>query len=148
MMSGDGQALLQRYIDELWNDDDIDVADELYTEDHVYHDPYFPELPRGPEGVKVRARALKGVVHGRVEAIHDWVSEGDRTVCRWTYRGVNTGAVGDMEPTNLPVTIPGMHLVHTREGRIAESWVIWDRAGAFEQLGMVLMEPPVEPPPI
>jgi hypothetical protein len=37
---------------------------------------------------------------------------------------VDEADVKRLEPTNLPVTIPGMHLVHTREGRIAESRAI------------------------
>jgi steroid delta-isomerase-like uncharacterized protein len=128
--------LFQRYIDEFWNQDNLDVADELYTDDHVYHDANLPDLPPGPEGVKQRGRIYKAALPGRA-TIHDWVVADDKTLCFWTYEGVNSGALGELPATGKRAVIPGMHLCHYRDGRIAESWVMWDRLGAFEQLGLV-----------
>lgn len=134
----DNQAVFHRYVDEFWNQDNLDVADELYTADHAYHDPNLPDLPAGPEGVKERGRIYKAALpDGRVTAIHDWVAEGDKTLCFWTFEGHNSGNLGDLPATGKKVVIPGMHLCHYRDGRIAESWVMWDRLGAFEQLGIV-----------
>src|SRR5438105_4691165 len=60
--------LFQRNVDEFWNQDNLDVADELYTDDHVYHDPNLPDLPPGPEGVEQRGRIYKAALPGRVTA--------------------------------------------------------------------------------
>ena len=130
------KEIFQRYIDEFWNQDRLDVADELHTDDHVYHDPNLPELPRGPEGVKERGRIYKAALPGRVTAIHDWVVNGEKTLCFWTYEGVNSGPLGELPATGKNVAVPGMHLCHYRDGRIAESWVMWDRLGFFEQLNL------------
>ena len=128
--------VFKRYIDEFWNQDRLDVADELHTDDHVYHDPGLPGLPTGPEGVKERGRIYKAALPGRVTAIHDWVVDGDRTLCFWTYEGVHSGDLGDLKATGRTAVVPGMHLCHYRDGRICESWVMWDRLGFFEQLGL------------
>ena len=93
------RSVFQRYIDEFWNNDDLDVADELYTDDHRYHDPALPELPQGPEGVKERGRVYKAAVPGRVVEIHDWVEGGDKAACHWTYRGTHSGPMRDIPPT-------------------------------------------------
>src|SRR6185295_13543471 len=47
-------AIAIRYADEVWNDQNLDAADELFTADHVYHDVLLPDLPKGPEGVRRR----------------------------------------------------------------------------------------------
>lgn len=130
------RAIFQRYIDEFWNRDELDVADELYTDDHEYHDPNLPDLPPGPEGVKERGRTYKSVFPGRVTKIHHWVTEGDAVVCMWTYRGTNTGPLGDAPATGREAEVVGVHLCTFRDGRIAESWVMWDRLGLLEQLGL------------
>jgi predicted ester cyclase len=132
----DNQAVARRYLEEFWNQDQADVADELYTADHAYHDPNLPDLPLGPEGVKERGRIYKEAVPGRVTEIREWVGDGDTVVCFWTYVGKNTGPLGDIAATNREAVIPGMHLWHFREGRISESWVMWDRLGLLEQLGL------------
>jgi predicted ester cyclase len=62
---------------------------------------------------------------------------GDKTLCFWTYEGVNSGKLGETPPTGKAAVVPGMHLCHYRDGRISESWVMWDRLGLFEQLGLV-----------
>jgi steroid delta-isomerase-like uncharacterized protein len=140
-MPSTAKALFARYIDEFWNQDQLDVADELYTDDHVYHDPNLPNLSAGPEGVKERGRIYKAALPGRVTEVHDWVVEEDRTLCFWTYRGAHHGPLGEIPPTGREAVIPGMHLCHYRDGRIAESWVMWDRLGFLEQLGLVTVGP-------
>ena len=130
------KAVAQRYIDEFWNLDRLDVADELYTEDHVYHDGNLPDLPVGPAGVKERGQIYKAAIPGRVAEIHEWVGEGDTVVCSWTYAGKHSGPLGDLAPTNREAAVPGVHIWHFRDGRIAESWVMWDRLGLLEQLGL------------
>jgi len=128
------KAVAQRYIDEFWNLDRLDVADELFSEDHKYHDPNVPDLPTGAAGVKERGRMYKAAVPGRVAEIHEWIGEGETVVCSWTYVGKHSGPLGEIAPTNREVTIPGVHIWHFRSGRIAESWVMWDRLGLLEQL--------------
>ena len=132
----DNKAIARRYIEEFWNQDRLELADELYTDDHTYHDPNLPDLPPGPEGVKERGRTYKAALPGRVTEIHQWVAEGDTVVCAWTYVGKNSGPLGDIEATNREAVIPGVHRWRFRDGRISESWVMWDRLGLLEQLGL------------
>lgn len=91
----DNRATAERYLLEFGNEDRLDIADELYTSDHVYHDPNLPDLPVGPEGVKERGRVYKAALPGRVTQIHDWVVEDDRVVSFWTYEGVGCAERGN-----------------------------------------------------
>jgi steroid delta-isomerase-like uncharacterized protein len=132
----DNRTIAERYIHEFWNEERFEVPDQICTSDHAYHDPNLPDLPLGPEGVKERRRIYKEALPGRVTQIHDWLVDGDRVVCHWTYEGVNSGSLGDLPPTGKNAVVEGMHLWHFRDGRIAESWVMWDRLGLLEQLGL------------
>ena len=49
----ENKALFRRFIDEVWNNGNLAVADELFAPDAFT--PSAPQLPPGPEGVKVIA---------------------------------------------------------------------------------------------
>ena len=51
-MSEENKALVRRWFEELFNQEDLDVADEIVAQDHTLHDPTVPDLPSGPEGDK------------------------------------------------------------------------------------------------
>ena len=51
MATNQNQTLVNRFFDEVCNQRKLNVADELYSADHVYNDPQAPTGP-GPEGVK------------------------------------------------------------------------------------------------
>jgi steroid delta-isomerase-like uncharacterized protein len=134
----DLRALFQRYIDELWNKGEFDAADELFTPDHVYHDPQLPGLARGPDGVRQRVGYYQRVFPGQVVALEDWVVQAGKTTCRWRYEGIYRGDLGSRPGSGQRVVIPGVDICHYGDGRISESWVQWDRAGVFEQINTVL----------
>ena len=46
------KALVQRMIDEVMNQQNIDVIDELFAADYLMHDPAWPMEVKGPEGFR------------------------------------------------------------------------------------------------
>ena len=46
------KALVQRMIDEVMNQQNLDVIDELFAADYLMHDPAWPTEVKGPEGFK------------------------------------------------------------------------------------------------
>jgi hypothetical protein len=49
-MSDENKALARRWFEELFNAQNLDVADEIGTQDSNTHDPLLTSLPSGPEG--------------------------------------------------------------------------------------------------
>src|SRR5258705_13402488 len=51
MTNSQNQILVNRFFDEMCNQRKLNIANELFSADHVYNDPQAPTGP-GPEGVK------------------------------------------------------------------------------------------------
>ena len=51
-MSDENKALARRWFEELFNAQNLGVADEIVAQDHVAHDPLLIGLPPGPEADK------------------------------------------------------------------------------------------------
>jgi steroid delta-isomerase-like uncharacterized protein len=140
----DALELARRYAREVWMERRMDVIDELFSPDHVYHDALLPDLPRGPEGVRQRVDTyLSAVPDARLQE-DEYVGGGESAVLRWTWGGTNTGELMGMPPTNRAAQTTGMHMVRARDGRIVETWVIFDAVGFLQQLGMVRIGPQEE----
>ena len=133
----DSKTVLYRYGEEVWNQGKLSLIDELFTADHRYHDAVLGELPPGPEGVRQRVGTYMSAVPDAKVTFEDWMVDGDKVLCRWSWGGTNTGELMGLPPTGRQATTTGMHLCHVREGRIAETWVSYDAFGFLRQLGVV-----------
>ena len=126
MSTEQNKAVLRRWIEAFkpGNVSTLDqLADELYTADFVGHDPSFPDLPPGPEGVKQFVRgAFKSWPDIHI-AIEEMIAEGDSVASRLTVSG-----------TDASTGKPGMLLVMAIDrfvgGKIAEEWQLGVPAAA------------------
>ena len=91
------------------------LADELYAADYVLHDPDYPDLPRGPEGVKQFVRGALQNMPGVHVTIEDMVAEGDRVATRFTVHGTNVS-------TGKPMRMLVMSISRFVGNKIAEEW--------------------------
>jgi predicted ester cyclase len=74
--------------------------------------------------------------------VEDQIAEGDRVVSRLTIRGTQTGPlalpnVPTMPPSGRRFEMTEIRIDRIVDGRIAESWFVYDRLGWFEQLGIL-----------
>jgi steroid delta-isomerase-like uncharacterized protein len=137
MADRDERILVERYIYDFWNEGDVDVADEIFAEHHLYDDVRLPGLARRPEGVRQRFGYYTRAIPGRIVDTA-WVVQEGRTTCRWVGEGVHRGELGVYAPTGKPVVVSGVHVCSLRDGRIQRSWVMWDRLGTLAQIDEAL----------
>ena len=137
-MSNDAAlALVKRFFDEVCNGRKLDVADQLFSATHVYHDPQSPTGP-GPQGMN---QVIAAYHQGFADAhwtIDEMIPAGEGTVVtRWTGSGTHSGELLGIAPTRKPVKVPGIWIHRIAAGKIVESWNCWDTLGMLQQLGAV-----------
>jgi steroid delta-isomerase-like uncharacterized protein len=137
MSAEDNKTIAQRFFEELWNGRKLDLADELFTADHTYHDPSIPWAGPGPEGMKQVVSTYHHAFPDARMNIDDQFVAGDRIVTRWTAHGTHTADLQGIPPTGKKVNVQGIWIHRVAGGKIVESWDVWDTLGMLQQLGVV-----------
>lgn len=125
-------------VDAVWNAG-RDVLDELFADDHVYHDPVGGGWTPGPEGLREAILAVLDGMPDAVLAIHEWIEDEDTLIARWTLTGTHTGDLWGFAPSGRTATVTGIHVFRFRDERIAETWASYDALGLLDQLGLVTL---------
>ena len=124
MGTAENKAALQRIFDEVINQKNLDLADELYSEEHELH-PEVPGVTRGPEGMKRAFAGLHEEFPDIQVEIESMVAEGDMVAVRVTFSGTHA-------PTGERATWPEMVFTRFCEGKAAESWEVTDTGRSWE----------------
>lgn len=124
MSSKDNKEFIRRYVEEVYNEQNLGRYLELIDEemsaeaaDHLRQ--FFAAFPD---------------VH---VTILDLISEGDKVVGRLQVSGTNTGSFAGQPPTGKKVTFHSIRIYRIVGGKLVESWAMQDRLGLMEQLGFV-----------
>jgi steroid delta-isomerase-like uncharacterized protein len=136
-MAADNKELTARFFDEVCNARKLDVTNEIFTKDHVYHDPSSPWVGPGPEGMKQLVSAYHGGFPDAHWSVEEMFAVGDRVITRWTGGGTHQGTLSGIGPTGKPVKVAGVWIHKYANGKIVESWNVWDTLGMLQQLGVV-----------
>ena len=136
------KAYAQREIDEAYNKGNLDVLDEHYATDFIYHIPPQPDI----EGLEAYKKFVAGNRSGYPDiqiTIEEIFAEGEIVAMRWTYRGTHTGDSPTLgiPPTGKKVTFTGCTVTHWMDGKIVEVWNYVDYLGLIQQLGFKIVPP-------
>ena len=135
-MSSENEALVRRYVEEVYDQRRLDVVDEIFAPDFTLHDPDLPGGARGPEGMKRVAETFVGAFPDLQVSLNDEFSSGDKVVTRWTSMGTHQGELMGIAPTGNRVEVTAVGIWRVAEGKIAEAWVVFDALGMMQQLGV------------
>ena len=136
MGAAENRALIQRFYDEGWNANNLDVYDELVTEDFVDHQA-IPGLPPGREGFKMLNSMFRAAMPDVWVTVDDVITDGDKVAARWTSTGTHQGDLFGIPPTGASVKITATVVYRTENGRLAEGWINRDDFGLMRQLGVI-----------
>ncbi len=132
------KQIIERYLKRAWGDGDWATAEEVVTENAVFHDQVREgDLPPGREGVRVAMERIATGMPDFVMEVHDIVAEGDIVVIRWSATGTHAGDFNGFPATGRVATLYAISVVRMKEGRIVEGWQETDRLGMAQQLGML-----------
>ncbi len=133
-MSNADHELLDRQIFEgLWTSGDLDLVDRHYAPTFVCHNPPQSDII-GREGITEKIRQTHEVYTDLQYTVEDHISEDDRTLTRWTMRGMLRKPLRGADADGQRVTITGLTLARYVDGLIEEEWTYWDQLGLQKQL--------------
>ena len=128
------RALMTRFIDEVWNKGNLDVADELFHPEAS--SPSAPGLPPGPEGVKMIATMFRSAFPDYWMTIEHMVAEPDRVAARFRQGGTHQGELFGIPATGKTVEFTETGILRIADGQVVESWYDVDMMGMMQQLGV------------
>jgi steroid delta-isomerase-like uncharacterized protein len=128
-------ALVRRFFEEMCNGRRLDLASTLFAADCRFHDPQIPGVV-GPQAIADAVKVYQTGVEGHWTIEDIFASGGDRVTVRWTGSGRHTADVMGLPPTGKAVRVDAISVFRIADGKIAESWEVWDTLGFLQQLGV------------
>ena len=133
----DLRALVQRFIDDVINAQDLDgTLVEMVAEDFVELNPLPGQRPGRAGLADVLALMFAGFPDLRW-TLHDTRVEGDRVMGFSTWTGTHKGEFMGIPATGRAATIEAWTIDRYRDGIFVESRIIMDVAGLLGQLGVL-----------
>lgn len=120
------KTIVRRLWEEVWNQNTLDVCDEIFDADYAAHEKGFVPV-------------LRAAFPDLKFTVIDMIAEGDKVVSRYTITGTHRGEFMGIPATGNPVEITTIWIHRLEDGRIVEgrNWGEWDRLSMLEQLGVV-----------
>jgi steroid delta-isomerase-like uncharacterized protein len=136
MPTNQNQNLVRRFFDEMCNQRKLNIADELFSADHVYSDPQAPTGP-GPEGVKKVISLYQAAIPDAHWHVIETFEADNVIITRWKGTGTHKNELMGIPPTGKYVEVRGIWIHRIANNKIVESYNVWDTLGMLQQLGVV-----------
>ena len=121
------KAIFRRYVEEVTNRGNLELADEIFGRYHA-HQPGGLVLERGPEDVKRFNGEFRSAFHNFRLSIDEQIAEGDKVVSRITVRGTHQREFRGMAPTGKEIELKGITIFRfSPEGKVVETWDSYDQ---------------------
>lgn len=135
------KEVVRRFFAEL-DDGNLDVVDELVSDDYVDHDPPpFPGLADGRAGLKQAAEMFWNATPGH-HVIEDLMADGDKVIVRLRGVGKHEGELAGIPPSGNDLDVKAVAIYRIENGKIAEHWSALDSATLLQQLGVIQLPSP------
>jgi steroid delta-isomerase-like uncharacterized protein len=128
-MPEQNKQTVRRLIDEFWNKQNFDVADQMFAPDAVYQ---TDGVTQSYAEVKAAFMQTRHAFPDMQVSIDDLLAEGDKVALRWTARGTHKNEFIGIAPTNRQVTMTGLTIYRFSDGRIVQAWNNSDSLGNVE----------------
>jgi predicted ester cyclase len=126
-------ALVERWTNDVWTGQNLDVLDEIASPDIIHHGGAFPDA-HGVEAVKEGVRSQLAVFPDIKLGIDATITDGDLVVVRWSGTGTNEGEFIGHAPSGEVTDISGINIYRVNCGKIIESWSEINGIGMLRQI--------------
>lgn len=113
-MSEENKAIVQRFFEEIWNEGNLEIANEIIDDGYSQTDlTTGPRHIAGPAILQHEVDAYRSVTDDRHFDVEEIIAEGDKVVAHWEA----TCTLGD-EPES-PGPVRGVSIHHIVDGKVA-----------------------------
>ncbi|MBS1108599.1 MAG: hypothetical protein H6Q88_591 [Anaeromyxobacteraceae bacterium] len=133
-MALDLRQTSRRLMEEAFGKGNLDVFDELCSEEFREHDPLTGDTDRA--GAKQNCSMYRTAFPDLTPTILSAYTDGEMCVNRWRMTGTHQGELMGLEPMGARCTVEGITIDRYRGGKIVETWTQWDALGLMRQLGV------------
>jgi steroid delta-isomerase-like uncharacterized protein len=131
----ENKVLVQRFVQQVQNQHDLDALDEIFSPDFVD----FGGMSKPPtrEGARNLFIELNTAFPDARFEIHRQLAESDKVVTHKTFHGTHRGSFMSIPPTGKGVSFDVIDILTVSGGMITEHWTVSDMLGLMQQLGVV-----------
>ena len=134
-MSTEENKALARRSWEIVSPDNLDLIEEVYAPDLVWHEP--DQDIRGYEQAKQFVSSFFAAMPDINITVEDLIAEGEKVVSRYTIRGTHQGETEEFgPPTGRQMQLEGITIHRFEDGKIVEEWERYDNLSVLQQLGL------------
>ena len=130
------KAIVRRLIEQVWNNKQVELIDEFFTEEVVSHVTGYPP-GSGLDSTEDHTALYLKAFPDLMMTIEDDIAEGDKVVLRWTMTATQKGELPGIPATGKQVVQSGMTVYRLDNAKIAESWFLADNMSLMQQLGVI-----------
>jgi len=134
MPAEENKALLRRYIEAVWDNQNPKAVDQFLAPDYKRHrSPTTEPLTREEQKqLLIQFRAAFPDIQLTLEEV---IAEGERIAFRSTIRGTHQGELLGIAPTGRQVAVGLVDVIHVEDGKFVEQWGGPDLLDLVKQLG-------------
>jgi steroid delta-isomerase-like uncharacterized protein len=130
----ENKALLERYIEEVWDKENPAAVDDFLAPDYMRHrSPTATPLTR--DGQKQLLTSFRVAFPDITIKVEHVIAEGEWIAFRSTMRGTQRGEFLGVPATGRQVTVGLLDLIRIEDGKFAEQWGGPDTFDLLRQLG-------------
>ena len=127
----ENKAIVRRFV-EAYNNQNLDLFDDLLAPDYVDHTSKV-----GREGLKQLMNMAFNAFPDLHETIEDIIAEGDKVWVRLTYTGTHTGEFMGIAPTGKKITAMAVAIYRIVNGKLSEYWNVTDKLALLKPQGII-----------
>jgi steroid delta-isomerase-like uncharacterized protein len=127
----------QKFYEDVFNGHNVDAVTNYCSDDFIDHQPDKGHSGKGAEDLKADLKEFFSAYPDLHATTKFMVAKGDTVISYITMTGTNSGAMGQMPPTNKSINIDGIDMIVIKNGKAVERWGFFDSMKMMEQLGMM-----------
>lgn len=134
---GEGVDLIKRFYEDVLGGGNLDLIDELATDDFVNHEEGIPGQPPGKEGVSFFVTTLRDAFPDINAKVGVTLEEGNLASAQTILSGTHKGKFMEVPASDKSFEIETIDIIRIEDGKVAEHWGVTDTMSLMQQIGAV-----------